>query len=515
MDYDYVVIGSGIGGLYTALLAQQHGRTLILTKGSIDECNTKHAQGGIAAPIGPLDSPQKHYHDTVEVGAGLCDTEAVHILTEEAADRIYDLIRLGVPFDTVEGQVALGMEGGHSLPRVLHAGGDATGARIETTLSHLARSSAVTILEYHLVTEIAVDAEGVQGVVALDCRSGEYRQFGCRFLVLASGGAGQLFLFNTNPEVATADGVALAYRAGAVIQDMEFFQFHPTALRLPGAPPFLISEAVRGEGGILVNTAGERFMPRYHPKAELAARDIVARAILSEMQATGSDHVYLDITHLPLPQIISRFPSIYHFCRGHGLDITASPIPVAPAAHYMIGGVKTDIWGETNIARLFACGEVACTGVHGANRLASNSLLEVVVFAKRIIQRTVEGPPSGSALSLPERVELAELSVQSGVPAPSSPLLQRLMWGKVGIQRSRESLEEARRTLAAWQARLPLPIDRSSHELRNMVLVGRLITEAALLREESRGAHYRTDFPQMSAAWQRHIHFRRGALTSA
>lgn len=506
--YDYIIVGSGIAGLYAALLAREHGSVLILTKGSIDECNTKYAQGGIAAAVGQGDSPELHLRDTITAGAGLVDEVAARVLVEEAADRISDLVRFGVPFDTIDGEVALAREGAHSMPRVLHAGGDSTGAHIELSLSSLAQRSRITVLEHCLVTEILVDGGGVEGVQALDCRTNTQERFEGRFLILASGGAGQLYRVSTNPTVATGDGVALAYRAGAEVTDVEFIQFHPTALRMPGVPPFLITEAVRGEGGILRNVRGEPFMSRYHPQAELAPRDVVSRAILMEMERTDSRHVLLDVTHLPASKVASRFPQVYRFCLEHGLDITREPIPVSPAAHYMMGGVRTNIWGETNIRGLLACGEVACTGVHGANRLASNSLLETVVFAKRVIERTLS---HGDVLApAPDAITLSQ--AQTGEAPPLSRVhLQNLMWEKVGIVRSGESLRQARDILSAWHASLPALTDRPSHELANLVVVARLVTEAALMREESRGAHYRSDFPEPSEAWRRHIIFRRHA----
>ncbi|MFH0913733.1 MAG: L-aspartate oxidase [Chloroflexota bacterium] len=509
--YDYIIVGSGIAGLYTALLAKEQGSVLVMTKGSIDDCNTRHAQGGIAAAIGKNDSPELHFRDTIAAGDGLCHEEAVRILVKEAADRIADLVNFGVPFDTLEGEVALTLEAAHSVPRILHAGGDATGEHIEVTLSRRARASRIRILENFLATGIVVEKGRVTGIKAVDVRSGSAEKFDCRFLILATGGAGQLFKFTTNPDVATGDGVALAYQAGAEITDMEFYQFHPTALRLPGAPPFLISEAVRGEGGVLRNIKGERFMLDYAPEGDLAPRDVVARSIVSEMQKTGSDRVFLDITHLPANFITTRFPHIYRFCREHGLDITRERIPVAPAAHYMMGGVKTNVWGETSLAGLFAAGETACTGVHGANRLASNSMLEVVVFSKRIVKRTkeegnarpAEGQPLYHAL---ERREGAKVS-----SPPSFTALQRLLWERVGIMRDREGLTEAADTLAGWQKGLPPPTDRPSGELHNLLLVGRLVTEAALLREESRGAHFRSDFPHKVPEWRRHTVFKREA----
>jgi L-aspartate oxidase len=507
--YDYVIVGSGIAGLFAALLAQKHGSVLILTKDSIDECNTKHAQGGIAAPVGPDDSPELHFRDTIAAGAGLVDEEAARILTSEATERIADLVRFGVPFDSSEGHVELGREGAHSRARVLHAGGDSTGAHIELSLSSLAKLSAVTVREYCQVEKIVVENGRACGVEALDERSARSERLEGRFIILATGGAGQLYKITTNPDVATADGVALAYQAGAEIADMEFIQFHPTALRLPGVPAFLISEAVRGEGGVLRTVEGRAFMSEYHEQKDLAPRDVVARAIVAEMTRDGSDHVLLDVTHLPPEKVSARFPQIFHFCLQQGLDITHVPIPVSPAAHYMMGGVRTNTWAETSLRGLYACGEVACTGVHGANRLASNSLLETVVFARRAIDRTLsgEGPdPLSSAETRP-------LSQASASPPqasmPGKPDLQTLMWDDVGIIRSAESLSRARETLAAWQSQLPAPADRPSHEIANLMLAGRLVAEAALIREESRGAHYRTDFPEPRESWRRHIVFRK------
>ena len=509
--YDYIIVGSGIAGLYIALLAIERGSVLILTKGSIDDCNTKYAQGGIAAAMGNDDSPELHFKDTMAAGDGLCDAEAVRILTEEAANCIDDLIKFGVPFDTLDGEITLTREAAHSVPRIMHAGGDATGEHIEVTLSRHVRASPIKVLENCLASEILVQDGKVTGIRSLDCRTGSVEEYGCRFLILATGGAGRLFKYTTNSDVVTGDGIALAFEAGAEISDIEFFQFHPTVLRLPGVAPFLISEAVRGEGGILKNAEGHRFMPNYVAEAELAPRDIVARSIVYEMKKTHSDRVFLDVTHLPPRLITTRFPHIYRFCQDHSLDITKRLIPVAPAAHYLMGGVKVNTWGETNIPELFAAGETACTGVHGANRLASNSLLESVVFSKRIVQRTeMTAPPQScqpSAVSclycLPDR------EVLSKVPPLNLPNLQSLMWDKVGIIRSGKSLKEAASIQATWESFLSQPTDRPSYELNNLVLCARLMTEAALLREESRGAHFRSDFSKTSPEWQRHIVFRK------
>jgi L-aspartate oxidase len=506
--YDYIIIGSGIAGLYTALLAREQGRVLIITKGSIEDCNTKHAQGGIAAPIGLNDSSELHFSDTMKAGDGLSDPEAARILADEAPDRIYDLVRFGVPFDTVNGAIALTMEAAHSVPRVLHAGGDATGAYIEATLSSRVHEFKINVLEYCLVTDILVENSRVKGVKALDLRADSILEFDCKNLILATGGAGHLFKYTTNPDVATGDGVPLAYKAGAELTDMEFYQFHPTGLRLPGVAPFLISEAVRGEGGVLRNVEGYAFMKDYTPLGELAPRDVVARSILFEMRKTHADRVFLDVTHLPTKVVTTRFPNIYKFCFDHGLDITKGLIPVAPAAHYMMGGVKTNTWGETNIAGLFAAGEVSCTGVHGANRLASNSMLEVLIFSKRIVQKS--GHPDIQTVPREFKEVHYALSEREAARSPtpvSIRALQELMWQRVGIVRDKEGLIQAADTLAAWQKCLPEQTDRPTYELNNLVITGRLVAEAALFREESRGAHFRSDFPQHSAEWEKHITF--------
>ena len=503
--YDYIIIGSGIAGLYTALMAMEHGTVLMLTKGSIEDCNTQYAQGGIAAAVGPEDSPRYHLDDTLAAGAGLCNEEAARILAEQGPQAIAELVRLGVIFDTASGEVALGREAAHRMPRVLHAGGDATGAQIELTLAALARSSRIYVQEYVTTTRLLLSNVGdcVTGVAGLDSRNGTESEYFGTYTILATGGAGRIYRYTTNPEVTTGDGVLLAFNAGAAVMDMEFYQFHPTALRLPGSPPFLITEAMRGEGAILRNTVGKPFMERYHPEGDLAPRDVVSRSLLAEMHATGSDHVVLDATHLPAEILTTRFPNIYNTCMSHGLDITIDAIPVSPAAHYMMGGVLTNTEGETTMPGLYTCGEVSATGLHGANRLASNSLLETVVFGQRLVQRTLDGGWSGPK---PENfIELEE--PKSGTIASKSPTkdsLQELMWNNVGILRNKQGLGEALSILAAWQTKLPKSNDQTTHELANMMTLGRLITTSALLRQESRGAHYRTDYPETSSAWERH-----------
>ena len=502
--FDYVIVGSGIAGLFAALHAREHGSVLVLTKGGIHDTNTLFAQGGIAAAVGEGDSPALHTGDTLKAGAGLADAEAVDVLTGEGPQRVADLMRMGVAFDEAEGQTALGMEGAHSRPRVLHAGGDATGAHMETTLAQLAQSSDVEVLEYALVTSIRIEDGRAVGVEVLDARNRLTVGFEAGSVILATGGAGQLYRSTTNPEVATGDGAALAFRAGAELAGMEFYQFHPTALFIPGAPHFLISEAVRGEGGVLRNGAGEAFMARYHADADLAPRDVVSRAIVSEMARTGGS-IALDSSHIPAERLTTRFPTIHQTCLEYGVNITREPVPVTPAAHYMMGGVRTNLWGETTVPGLYACGEVSFTGVHGANRLASNSLLETVVFARRVVERTLgaapdEAPPAPT----PDAIRLTPASSVEA-PAIDREALQRLMWESVGIVRDGDGLAHAARVLGAWAAQPAYPGDRASQELANMALVGWLMAEAAQRRTESRGAHYRTDHPDASDAWLRHI----------
>lgn len=511
--YDYIIIGSGIAGLYSALLAVGYGSVLLITKGKIDDCNTRLAQGGIAAAIGKGDSPKLHFEDTIRAGAGLCNESAVKILADEASDRIKDLLNFGVPFDTVEGEIALTLEAAHSLPRILHAGGDATGKHIEITLTDCLAKANVEVKQYAMATEAIVEDGEVKGVKVLDEESGIYDTYDCRFLIIATGGAGRLYRVTTNPPVATGDGIALAYKAGAEITDMEFFQFHPTALYLPGVDSFLISEAVRGEGGILRNEEGMRFMSNYAEQGELASRDVVSRSILKEMRKTGTKRVLLDVTHLPPCLVVTRFPQIYKYCMDNGIDITKNLIPVAPAAHYTIGGIKVNSWGETNIKGLLAVGEAACTGVHGANRLASNSLLEVAVFAKRLVKKTVYPKNCGEDSLAEQNVIYKQLDKEkklTNICPPTLNELQDLLWFNVGIERNKKDLEDTVKTLNSWQEILPKENKRASHELGNLILLARLAAQSALLREESRGAHFRTDFPRAVDNWKKHIVFIRG-----
>ncbi|AIQ33255.1 MULTISPECIES: L-aspartate oxidase [Paenibacillus] len=503
---DCIVIGSGIAGLFTAIKASEDRRVIMITKKSVMESNTRYAQGGIAAVIAEDDSPAYHRQDTLMAGAGLCSSTAVDALVNEGPDRVHELIRLGTLFDKEDGVLALTQEGAHSHRRILHANGDATGYEIVRALAEqVAEHKNIEVWDDHYVIDLIT--EGGECVGALLQRPGGGRLFlQGDATILCSGGAGQLFRYTTNPEVATGDGVAIAYRAGAHIRDMEFIQFHPTALSYPGAPRFLISEAVRGEGAVLRNINGERFMERYHELLELAPRDIVARAIVSEMELTKSTFVYLDITHESPEMVKHRFPTIHETCMGYGLDITSDWIPVAPAAHYMMGGIKTDLNGESTIPRLFACGEVSSTGVHGANRLASNSLSEAVVFGHRIIERIRKLSPLGR--------DVVSVSSNDGrVDSPTQAIverrlkLQKVMVRYAGLRRNEETLskgiEELKRQLPIFGSVLT---KREEYEFANMLTCCLLVTESALAREESRGAHYREDYPQRSdVQWRKHL----------
>ncbi|PAF28334.1 L-aspartate oxidase [Paenibacillus sp. 7516] len=508
VETDVLVIGSGIAGLYTAIRASKHNQVLMITKKSLLESNTRYAQGGIAAVIAEDDSPAYHLQDTLVAGAGLCRREAVEALVNEGPDGVQELIRLGTLFDVENGELALTQEGAHSHRRILHANGDATGYEIVRALAAQASAhSGIEVWDEHFVIDLITDHGECVG--ALVQKSDGTKVFvKARATVLCSGGAGQLYRYTTNPEVATADGVAMAYRAGAVIRDMEFIQFHPTSLCYPGAPRFLVSEAVRGEGAFLRNIKGERFMERYHPQLELAPRDIVARAIVSEMEMTNSTFVYLDITHESADLIKHRFPTIYETCMRYGLDMTTDWIPVAPAAHYMMGGVKTDLNGESSIGRLFACGEVSSTGVHGANRLASNSLSEAIVFGHRIVERIQTLPPLNSIqIETPSPHSVGNRTWDEQQPISERRLrLQKMMVRQVGLRRNGAGLQGALDKLESEMDIFNyLLTHKEEMEYANLLTCAWLVTSGALHRQESRGAHYREDFPlRDDAAWQKH-----------
>jgi L-aspartate oxidase len=510
---DYLVIGSGVAGLRAAIGLSRAGRVLVLTKGSPAEGNSIYAQGGVAV-ASEEDDIALHRDDTLRAGKGLCRPAAVQVLVEEGPVRVQELIRWGARFDRAGDGYALAREAAHSRHRILRAGGDATGTEMVRVLLDKARSlPLIAWRDHHFTIDLLVDAQGrCVGALVLDESSGTVKQVKAKAVVLATGGAGQIYARTTNPPVATGDGIAMAYRAGAIVEDMEFVQFHPTALYLPATPQFLLTEAMRGEGGILRNIKGEAFMKRYHEMAEMAPRDIVSRAIWNEMAATSARHVYLDVTHLAPGFIRERFPTIYATCLRYDVDITEEMIPVCPSAHFMMGGVWTDTRGATSVPGLFAAGEVACTGVHGANRLASNSLLEGLVFGARAVEAATEyashlRPERGTSLA--QDVGAVEAQDDRGDHLDMEKLLnslRRLMWEKVGIIRSKQGLLSALEHLGKWEERLRGRCrTRRELEVHNMVTVGHLVATAALQREDSLGAHCRSDHPEeFASGWERH-----------
>lgn len=508
VEADVIVIGAGIAGLFTAIkAAQQHRKVLMITKKSLTESNTRYAQGGIAAVISDEDSFAYHLQDTLIAGAGLCSQEAVDILVHEGPEGIQELIALGTQFDLENGELALTKEGAHSQRRILHAHGDATGAEIVRALSEKAlQHPDIEVWDEHFIVDLITNNNECCGAL-VKRPSGETVVVRGRAIILCSGGAGQLYRYTTNPEIATGDGVAIAYRAGAAIRDMEFIQFHPTALSYPGAPRFLISEAVRGEGAVLRNIKGERFMEQYHPQLELAPRDVVARAIIDEMAKTKSTFVYIDITHEPEDVVKQRFPTIYETCMKYGLDLATDWIPVAPAAHYMMGGVKTDLHGETTIKRLFACGEVSSTGVHGANRLASNSLSEAIVFGRRIVDKVLE--LTDQAVLPPFIKDIPRMEPLKQPIVEKKLKLQKVMLRYAGLKRNAQDLEkgyeELKRQFTVFDSHLT---KREEFEFANLLTCAMLTTRASFIREESRGGHYREDFPgRNDKDWHKHIVF--------
>jgi L-aspartate oxidase len=502
-SYDFVVVGAGIAGLRAAIELSAHGSVLCLAKRELAESNTQYAQGGIAVALAPDDSPELHLQDTIAAGAGLVNEDAARILVGEGPERVRELLAWGVQFDRdANGQLAFTREGAHSRNRVLHADGDSTGREIARALYHHARKlDTIHFAEFGFTRELIVEDGRIAGVEILHDDGGGVTRIAARAILLATGGTGMVFANTTNPDVATADGPAMAWRAGAELADMEFVQFHPTALYLPRTPRFLLSEAMRGEGAYLRNAAGERFMPRYHPLAELAPRDIVARAIHSEIHGAGMANaaVWLDVTHLDGKKLKQRFPRIYQTCLQYGLDITRERIPVRPAAHYAMGGVRTDLNGRSSLAGLFAAGEAACTGVHGANRLASNSLLEGLVFGARAA-RAMASSAREVALALKGNSASAPSSEKALKGDDNADALRReaqqLMETHAGMVREAAGLRVAIARLEQIRLALPAPSGRRLAETRNIVECGLAIARAALLREESRGSHYRTDFPE-------------------
>ena len=529
---DFLILGAGIAGLTFALEAARHGRVLLVCKTEREESNTRYAQGGIAAVWGADDNLEDHVRDTLVAGAGLCRRPAVEQTVREAPERIRELIRLGVQFSRSDGDPAaydLHREGGHSARRILHAD-DLTGAEIVRALLAAADAEPnIEILEHHVAVDLVTanglarrrgdvfeEPDRVVGAYLLDANTGVVRAIAARVVALCTGGAGKVYLYTSNPDVASGDGIAMAWRAGAHIANMEFVQFHPTCLYHPHAKSFLISEALRGEGGKLRLGTGERFMPRYDERGELAPRDIVARAIDAELKRRGDDCVFLDMTHLDRATLQHKFPNIFSRCAELGIDMATQPIPVVPAAHYFCGGVQTDAEGESSIHNLFAIGETACTGLHGANRLASNSLLEALVYAHHAVRVAVGRLPDtpleetippwdpGRATDSDEQVVITQTWDE----------VRRFMWNYVGIVRTSARLLRARSRVELvrdeinayyWDHTLTAPLV----ELRNLVTVADLVIESALRRRESRGLHYTLDYPHPDDRWIRDTVLRR------
>jgi L-aspartate oxidase len=505
---DFLVIGGGAAGLRAAIETSLHGKTLLVTKDKLGESNTMNAQGGIAVAINSGDQVMLHVEDTLKAGDGVCNEPAVKIMVEEGIERVDELLSWGANFDKKDNELVFTMEAAHSMRRIIHAKGDATGQETEGVLiKKAAELENIQFMDYNFVIDLLTLDGRCFGALLMDEKKSKLLAVVAKATILAAGGLCQIYRYTTNPDVATGDGYAIAYRAGCEMTDMEFVQFHPTTLYVRGAPRFLISEAVRGEGAVLVNVDGERFMDSYHEQAELAPRDVVSRAVMAETARTNAECVFLDLKHLDAELVKRRFPTIGERCSSYGIDISKDLIPVQASAHFMMGGVKTNLKAETNVTGLYACGEVACTGVHGANRLASNSLLETLVFSVRAASAAVENlavefPATG--LKIEHRKKRG--GSKRADPAEIRKSIRSLMWEKVGIVRSAEALQEA---LTHLQKHADLqPATRNDSETQNMLDVSRLIAHAAFIRQESRGAHYRSDYPNRdNVQWNRHITF--------
>jgi L-aspartate oxidase len=507
MTYDAIIVGSGIAGLRAAIeIGSAGGRVAILTKDGPTDSSSDKAQGGLAAVLSDDDEVELHYQDTLVAGDGLCSEGAVQVLVEEGPARAVELIEWGARFDREGARLALTREGAHSKRRILHADGDSTGREIVRALVEKARATrGIVLLPQMFTIDLVLRGGRCSGLLAIDERTSRQTALAAPAVLLATGGAGQVYRETTNPPQATGDGMAMAYRAGAEMMDLEFVQFHPTALSLPGAPRFLLSEAMRGEGGRLVNARGEPFMMKHDPRGDLAPRDVVARGIVAEIKETGGSTVFLEMTHLDAATVRGRFPSIAATCARFGLDIARDRIPVTPAAHYFMGGVKTDLWGRTSVVGLYAAGEAACNGVHGANRLASNSLLEGLVFGARA-GRAAQGDRMPAAPAIDPFEGIPEIRSIAPAEVPETlRVLRAVMGDQVGILRDEQGLERAVGTILRLELGLgPRPASREGLEARNLLFVGRLIAESALARRESRGSHHRIDHPRKEPGRARH-----------
>jgi len=531
---DFLVIGSGVAGLTFALKVAEYGSVALVTKKGLMDSNTSHAQGGIASVFDQLDSFDLHIQDTLESGDGLCNREVVEMVVKNGPDRILELIDLGVKFnirgesvtpespttEDLSRQLDLGREGGHSQKRIVHAQ-DMTGLELETVLvDHVRNHHRITVYENHLAIDLITYSTRMKrgfvttnrddyccGAYVLDREANLVRTFSAKITLLATGGAGKVYLYTSNPDVATGDGIAMGYRAGATVANLEFVQFHPTCLYHPEAKDFLISEALRGEGGVLIDAAGAPFMEKYDPDKDLACRDVVARAIDTELKASGNDSVYLDISHKDTDFVKSRFPNIFEKCLTFGIDITAEPIPVVPATHYMCGGVATDAFGRTDVRQLYAIGETACTGLHGANRLASNSLIEALVYSDVAATQAVKDLEAFDPDSLPEPVPWDDTGATDSdegiIVSHNWDEIRRCMWNYVGIVRSNRRLERARRRIEIIQNEIQeyywgFKVTADLIELRNVATVAELIVTCAMHRKESRGLHYNLLYPELN-----------------
>jgi L-aspartate oxidase len=507
--FDIIIVGSGIAGLISAYYIPPQFKVGLFTKDKIEESNTYYAQGGIAVALAPDDSSELHFRDTILAGADFNEEKIVRIVVEEGIERVRDLIKLGVNFDKKNG-LSFTQEAAHSRRRIIHAHGDATGYEVACTLIKIIKDKEnIRLFDNHMLIDILTHDNQAYGCVFLNSKTNEISIYLSSYIILATGGAGQLYLHTTNPLIATGDGIVSAFRAGARIMDLEFFQFHPTVLKIDAPQRFLISEAVRGEGGRLINSYGERFMFNYHPLGELAPRDIVTRAIYFEILETQKD-VYLDLRPIGENRIKRRFPNIYKKCLEYGIDITKDLVPISPAAHYFMGGIETDEYGRTSIRNLYACGEVACTGLHGANRLASNSLLEGLVFGKRCVDAILNDNPS-LILEHEENINFKEVE-NDELLKEKIQKLKTLMWDKVGIIREESKLKEGEKEIIDLMEEIKgiYMKNRSFFEYKNMLTLSLLMIKSVILRKESRGAHFRIDYPTSKQEWKKHIIWEKG-----
>lgn len=503
--FDTIIAGSGLAGLTAAYYASRFGSVALITKSELDTSNSYYAQGGIAGVIGEDDSTALHIEDTLVAGRGLCEKEAVEILVREGRDRILELIEMGMQFDKVNGKLVLGLEGGHSKRRILHAGGDATGKELTCfMLKNVLEQKNITVFEFTAITRLIIQDGVCAGVQALDFTTGDNLIFEAPACILSTGGLSRIFSRTTNPHTATGDGIALAYEAGAQLEDMEFIQFHPSALCIENQDAFLISEAVRGEGAWLLNKKGERFMKEIHPLAELAPRDVVAFSIYQQMKKDRRPFVFLSLRHLNPETIRNRFSNICKKLAEFGYDMTTDLLPIAPAAHYMVGGIKTDLNGETNVPGLFACGEVASTGVMGANRLASNSLLECLVFGKRASGKAASCTTTHAAV--PAQTVMTNLKEYEAFFLRIKNEIADLMSSKVGIVRNGQDLQDALTRLKEIESKISLGIpDYNLLKCKHVTRICELIIQSALLRKESRGGHIREEYKQEEPEYRLHI----------